>query len=431
MRLLKHLYVQVLIAVALGVLVGAVWPRAGEALKPLGDGFVRLIKAVVAPVVFLTVAGGVAHMGDLRRFGRVGGKALLYFEVVSTVALAIGIAVGLLVGPGRGFPTGGTFDTAGVAEYIGKAQGDTFVKHLLGAIPESFVGAFTGGDLLPVVLLAILVGFAIVRMGDAGRPVLAAFEKGSELFFAVVAIVVRLAPLGAFGAMAFTVGKFGLAALGPLAKLVATFYGAAILFVLGVLGLVARGVGFSILRFIAYIREELFVVLGTSSSESVLPAMMDKMERLGADRAVVRLVVPTGYSFNLDGTNLYMTLATLFLAQATHVPLGAGQLLTLLLVAMLTSKGASGVTGSGFIVLAATLSAVPAIPVASLALVFAVDRFMSECRALTNTVGNGVAALAVARWEGALDRETLRRELTMANDGPPLPTIAPPPVGND
>ena len=411
MRILKHLYAQVLLAVVLGVVIGAVWPGAGEAMKPLGDGFVRLIKAIVAPIVFLTVAGGIAHMGDLRRFGRVGGKALLYFEVVSTVALALGIGVGLLVGPGRGFPLPRTLDATGVEGFIQKAQGDSFAKHLLGVIPESFVGAFAGGDLLPVVFLAILVGFAIVRMGEAGRPILATVEKGSELFFATIGIVIRLAPIGAFGAMAYTVGKFGLGALVPLAKLVATFYLSATLFVLVVLGLVTRIVGFSILRFLRYIREELLIVLGTSSSESVLPALMLKAERLGADRSVVRLVVPTGYSFNLDGTNLYMTLATLFLAQATNVSLGAGGLLSLLLVAMLTSKGASGVTGSGFIVLAATISVVPGIPPAALALVFAVDRFMSECRALTNTVGNGVAALAIARWEGALDRETLSREL--------------------
>jgi aerobic C4-dicarboxylate transport protein len=295
--------------------------------------------------------------------------------------------------------------------YIAKAQDDTFAKHLLGIIPESFVGAFTGGDLLPVVFLALLVGFAIVRLGESGRPILHGVERAAELFFAIVAIVVRLAPIGAFGAMAFTVGKYGLAALGPLATLIATFYGTAILFVLLVLGFVARIVGFSILRFLRYIREELFVVLGTSSSESVLPNLMEKMERLGASRTVVRLVVPTGYSFNLDGTNIYMTLATLFLAQATNTHLSAAQIGTLLLVAMLTSKGASGVTGSGFVVLAATISTVPGIPPASLALVFAVDRFMSECRALTNTVGNGVAALAVARWEGELDRERLASEL--------------------
>ena len=411
MRITKSLYVQVLLAVLLGVAVGLFLPDTGEALKPLGDAFVRLIKAIVAPIVFLTVAGGIAHMGDVRQFGRVGGKALVYFEVVSTLALALGIGIGLLVAPGRGFPTPRTLDPAPIAEFLQKARSDSLAKHLLGIVPDSFVGAFTGADLLPVVFLAVLVGFALVRMGEAGRPVQAGLEKASELFFALVSIVVRLAPLGAFGAMAYTVGKFGVGSLAPLAKLVATFYGAAILFVLVVLGLVARIVGFSILRFLRYIREELLIVLGTSSSESVLPALMVKAERLGADRSVVRLVIPTGYSFNLDGTNLYMTLATLFLAQATGVSLSAGALLTLLLVAMLTSKGASGVTGSGFVVLAATISAVPAIPPASLAMVFAVDRFMSECRALTNTVGNGVAALAIARWEGALDEETMGREL--------------------
>ncbi len=408
----SHLYVQVLLAIALGVLVGAVWPATGVALKPLGDGFVRLIKTVVAPIVFLTVAGGIAHMSDLRKFGRVGGKALLYFEVVSTLALVVGLVVGLLVQPGAGLNADpARLDPKNVAEYIEKAQKDTFASHLLGLIPESFVGAFAGGELVQVVLLAVLVGFAIVRMGEPGHRVARALDRVAEVFFSVVALVVRLAPFGAFGAMAFTVGKFGLGALEQLAKLVATFYATGLLFVLLILGLVARLVGFSILRFLRYVREELFVVLGTSSSESVLPQMMSKLERLGAARPVVRLVVPTGYSFNLDGTNIYMTLATLFLAQATNVHLSAAQLGTLLLVAMLTSKGASGVTGSGFVVLAATISAVPAIPTAALALVFAVDRFMSECRALTNVVGNGVATLAVARWEGQLDMETLSREL--------------------
>ncbi len=409
----SHLYFQVLVAIALGILVGAVWPKAGEAMKPLADGFVRLIKAVVAPIVFLTVASGIAHMRDLRRFGRVGGKALLYFEVVSTLALAIGLLVGLVVGPGRGFGADpAKLDAKPVAEFIQKAQDDSFAKHLLGLVPESIAGPFAGGELVQVVVLAILVGFALVRMGEAGRSIQAGFEKASALFFAIVGIVVRLAPLGAFGAMAFAVGKFGLEALRPLAALVGTFYLTAVLFVLLVLGLVARTVGFSILRYLRYIREELLVVLGTSSSESVLPAMMAKMERLGAAPDVVRLVIPTGYSFNLDGTNIYMTLATLFLAQATGVHLGAGELAALLLMAMVTSKGASGVTGSGFVVLAATLAAVPKIPVAALSLVFAVDRFMSECRALTNVIGNGVATLAVARWEGALDRETLARELS-------------------
>jgi aerobic C4-dicarboxylate transport protein len=416
MRLLKHLYVQVLLAIVLGVLVGAIWPHFGQSLKPLGDGFVRLIKTVVAPVVFLTVAGGIAHMSDLRRFGRVGAKALVYFEVVSTVALVIGLLVGLLIAPGRGLNADLTsLDPSQTAEFVKRAQDDSFAKHLLGVIPESFVGAFAGGDLLQVVLLAILVGFAIVRMGDRGKPIAVGLDKASEVFFSVVAIVVRLAPIGAFGAMAFTVGKFGLGSLQQLGALVATFYTTALLFVILGLGLVARVVGFSIFRFLRYIREELFIVLGTSSSESVLANLMEKLEHLGASRTVVRLVVPTGYSFNLDGTNIYMTLATLFLAQATNTPLTWGQIGTLLLVSMLTSKGASGVTGSGFVVLAATVSAIPSIPTAALPLIFAVDRFMSECRALTNTVGNGVAALAVARWEGELDREKLNAELTMAN----------------
>ncbi len=412
MRALRHLYVQVLLAIALGVLVGYFWPGFAQSLKPLGDGFVRLIKTVVAPVVFLTVAGGIAHMSDLRRFGRVGGKALIYFEVVSTLALAIGLLVGLVIAPGHGFNADLTkLDPSQTAEFVKKAQDETFAKHLLGLIPESFVGAFSGGDMVQVVLLAVLVGFAIVRLGERGKPLVAGFDKAAELFFSVVAIVVRLAPIGAFGAMAFTVGKFGLGSLQQLGALVATFYITAILFVVLVLGLVARFVGFSIYRFLRYIREELFIVLGTSSSESVLANLMTKMERLGASTSVVRLVIPTGYSFNLDGTNIYMTLATLFLAQATNTPLSAVQIGTLLLVAMLTSKGASGVTGSGFVVLAATIGSIPSIPVAALPLVFAVDRFMSECRALTNTVGNGVAALAVAKWERELDMEALGREL--------------------
>jgi aerobic C4-dicarboxylate transport protein len=412
MRALRHLYVQVLIAIALGVFVGWLWPEFAQSLRPLGDGFVRLIKTVVAPVVFLTVAGGIAHMSDLRRFGRVGGKALIYFEAVSTLALILGLVVGLLVAPGHGLNADlSRLDPSQTAEFVKRAQEDTVAKHLLGLIPESFVGAFTGADITPLVLLAVLVGFAIVRMGEAGRPIAAGLDKLAALFFAVVAIVVRLAPIGAFGAMAFTVGKYGLGSLQQLGALVATFYVTAILFVLLVLGLIARTVGFSIFRFLRYIREELFIVLGTSSSESVLPQLMEKMERLGASRTVVRLVVPTGYSFNLDGTNIYMTLATLFLAQATNTPLSPGQLATLLVVAMLTSKGASGVTGSGFVVLAATIASVGSIPTAALPLVFAVDRFMSECRALTNAIGNGVAALTVARWEGELDRERLTTEL--------------------
>ena len=412
MRLLRTLYVQVLIAVALGVLLGITVPSAGEALKPLGDGFVRLIKLVIAPIVFVTVAGGIAHMGDVKRFGRVGGKALLYFEVVSTFALALGLIVGNVVGPGRGFNIdAASLKTEAVADYIAKGKTEGVVQHLLAIIPDTFFGAFASGDLLQVLFLAGLTGFALTRMGEAGKRVAHGLETAGNVFFSILSLVVRAAPVGAFGAMAFTVGKYGPQALGKLAALIGTFYLTAFLFVAVVLGLIARFVGFSLWRYVRYMREELFVVLGTSSSESALPQTMAKLERLGAPREVVGLVVPTGYSFNLDGTNIYMTLATLFLAQATNTPLSLGQQLTLLLVAMLTSKGASGVTGAGFITLAATLQAVPTIPIAALALLVGIDRFMSECRALTNVIGNGVAALVVAKWEGALDTETLRREL--------------------
>lgn len=412
MRYLKSLYVQVLIGVALGILVGAVWPTFGAALKPIGDGFVRLVKMVVAPVVFCTVAGGIAHLGDLRRFGRVGLKALVYFEAISTLALVIGLVVGSVVGPGRGFAYDAhKLDPASVASFVHRAEGQTITSFLLGIIPESFVGAFTGGDLVQVVLIAVLTGFALTQLGPLGRELTGTLDKGSQLFFALIQIIVRAAPVGAFGAMAFTIGTYGVGSLVKLGALIATFYLTAILFVLVVLGLVGRAVGFSIIRFVRYIREELWVVLGTSSSESVLPQLMEKLVRLGAARPVAGLVVPTGYSFNLDGTNIYITLSVLFLAQASGTPLSAGQLVTLLLVAMLTSKGASGVTGAGFVTLAATLAAVPSIPITSLALLVGIDRFMSECRALTNTIGNGVAALAIAKWEGELDHETLDHAL--------------------
>ncbi len=413
MRALRHLYVQVLLGVFLGIVVGLLFPYAGEAMKPLGDGFVKLIKLVIAPVVFVTVAGGIAHMGDVGRFGRVGGKALLYFEVVSTFALVLGLVVGNLVGPGRGFNIDpDTLSTEKVATYIAKGKAQSFVDHILGIIPDTFVGAFATGDLLQVLLLAVLTGFALTRMGELGTRVAHGFEAAGQVFFGILSLIVKFAPIGAFGAMAFTIGKYGPEALGKLAALIGTFYLTAFLFIAIVLGLIARWVGFSLWSYIRYMREELFVVLGTSSSESALPQTMAKLERLGASRSVVGLVVPTGYSFNLDGTNIYMTLATLFLAQATNTHLSFGQQITLLLVAMLTSKGASGVTGAGFITLAATLQAVPTIPIASLALLVGIDRFMSECRALTNVIGNGVAALVVAKWEGALDRETLQRELS-------------------
>ena len=419
-RPLKTLYVQVLIAIALGVLVGAIWPKVGIELKPLGDGFIKLIKLVIAPVIFLTVAGGIARMGDIKAFGRVGVKALLYFEVVSTLALAIGLMVGHLLHPGAGFNINpADLDPKIAAGYLEKAHhGEGLVDYLLHLIPDTFFGAFADGNLLQVLVVAILTGFACTRLGEFGDRAAGVMEDLAKLFFGIIHVVVKLAPLGAFGAVGFTIGKYGIGSLVQLGALVATFYVTAILFVLVVLGTIAWLSGFSILKFLAYIREELLIVLGTSSSESVLPQMIEKLERLGARKSVVGLVIPTGYSFNLDGTNIYMTLATLFLAQATNTHLSVYQMGALLGVAMLTSKGASGVTGAGFITLAATLAVVPDIPIAALAVLVGVDRFMSECRALTNLVGNGVATLVVARWEGALDRDRLELELARGPNAP-------------
>jgi aerobic C4-dicarboxylate transport protein len=414
LRPLKTLYVQVLIGIVLGVLVGALWPDVGQSLKPLGDGFIKLVKLVIAPVIFLTVAGGIAHMGDIKAFGRVGIKALVYFEVVSTLALVVGLAVGHILQPGHGFNIDpAALDPKIAAGYLEKAHhADTLPDYLLHLIPDTFFGAFAEGNLLQVLVIAVLAGFACTRMGPFGDRAAAAMSDLAKLFFGIIHVVVKLAPLGAFGAMGFTIGKYGLHSLVQLGALVATFYVTALIFVLVVLGAIAWACGFSILKFLAYIREELLIVLGTSSSESALPQLIEKLERLGARKSVVGLVVPTGYSFNLDGTNIYMTLATLFLAQATNTHLSFAQMGALLGVAMLTSKGASGVTGAGFITLAATLAVVPDIPIAALAVLVGVDRFMSECRALTNFVGNGVATLVVARWEGALDRDRLSRELT-------------------
>ncbi len=413
LRYLKILYVQVLIAIALGIAVGALWPETGAALKPLGDAFIRLIKMLIAPVIFCTVAVGIAHMSDLKAFGRVGGKALIYFEVVSTLALLLGVAVALVVRPGDGFNIDPrTLDPSVAASYAKTAEAQSLTDHLLRIIPDTFVSAFSGGDLLQVLLIAILTGFAMARLGEFGDRMTDGLEQVLKVFFSIIHIVVRLAPIGAFGAMAFTIGKYGLGSLTQLGALIVTFYATSLLFVLVVLGIVAWLAGFSILRFIAYIREELLIVLGTSSSETVLPQMMERLQRLGASKPVVGLVIPTGYSFNLDGTNIYMTLATLFLAQATNTELSWLQIGTLLGVAMITSKGASGVTGAGFITLAATLAVVPDIPIVALAILVGIDRFMSECRALTNLVGNGVATLVVARWEKALDMDRLRAELS-------------------
>jgi aerobic C4-dicarboxylate transport protein len=425
-RGLRHLYVQVLIAVVLGIAVGALWPTFGAGLKPLGDAFIKLIKMAVAPVIFCTVAAGIARMGDMRAFGRLGLRTLIYFEVVSTLALVIGLVVGHLAQPGRGLNVDpATLDPSVAASYAKKAaEGQGLSDYLLHLIPDTFVGAFAGGELLQVLVIAIITGFACTRMGEFGEKVAHGLEELSKLFFGIIGVVVKLAPIGAFGAMAFTIGKYGVGALANLAGLILTFYATSGLFVAVVLGAIAAVAGFSLFKFIAYIREELLIVLGTSSSESVLPQMMLKLQRLGAGRTTVGLVIPTGYSFNLDGTNIYMTLATLFLAQATNTELSLAQQLTLLAVAMLTSKGASGVTGAGFITLAATLAVVPDLPIAALALLVGIDRFMSECRALTNLIGNGVATLVVARWEGDLDREVLARELAQGPAAGPEPVLA-------
>jgi aerobic C4-dicarboxylate transport protein len=422
----RILYVQVLVAVALGVLVGALWPTFGAGLKPLGDAFVKLIKMVVAPVIFCTVAAGIARMRDLKAFGRLGLRTLVYFEVVSTFALVIGLVVGRTLHPGAGFDIDvASLDAKIGAGYAAKAaHGEGLVDYLLHLIPETFVGAFVEGDLLQVLLVAVLTGFACVRLGDFGERAAETLETIGQLFFGLIGVIVKLAPIGAFGAMAFTIGKYGVASLLNLGALIGTFYVTALLFVLVVLGTIAALAGFSILKFLAYIREELLIVLGTSSSESALPQLMLKLQRLGAGKATVGLVVPTGYSFNLDGTNIYLTLATLFLAQATNTPLSIGQELTILGVAMLTSKGASGVTGAGFVTLAATLAVVPDLPIAALALLVGVDRFMSECRALTNIVGNGVAAIVLSRWEGDLDRERLATELRRGPGSAAEPVLA-------
>jgi aerobic C4-dicarboxylate transport protein len=399
----RTLYVQVITAILLGGLIGWLWPPVGVALQPLGDGFIKLIKMMIAPIIFCTVVSGIAGVTDVRKVGRVGGKALIYFEAVSTFALVIGLTVANVLKPGAGFPTAGT-DAAKVAEFAGKAKEEGIVPFLMNIIPDTVVGAFARGDILQVLLFAILFGFALMALGDKARLVRDLIDQVSKAVFAVVGIIMRVAPLGALGAMAFTIGKYGPAALGNLVGLIAIFYLTSALFVILVLGTIAHFVGFSIFRFLGYIKEELLVVLGTSSSESALPSLMAKLEALGCPKPVVGLVVPTGYSFNLDGTNIYMTLATLFVAQATNTPLSLQDQLAIVGVAMLTSKGASGVTGAGFVTLAATLSVVPTVPVAGMALIFGIDKFMSECRALTNIIGNGVATVVISAWERELDR---------------------------
>ncbi|THD35858.1 MAG: dicarboxylate/amino acid:cation symporter [Sphingomonas sp.] len=409
----RHLYAQVLVAIVLGVALGYFRPAAGEALKPLGDGFIKLVKMIIAPVIFLTVVGGIAGMRELGSVGRVALKAFGYFLVFSTLALIVGLLVANVVQPGAGMNVDpASLDARAVAGYARDAHDTTVTGFLMAIIPTTMVSALTEGSILQTLFVAILFGIALSLVGAPARPVLELVERLSLVVFKLVGILMKAAPIGAFGAIAFTIGKYGVASLVNLGALVATFYLTSLLFVLVVLGAVARAHGFSILRLLAYLKAELLLVLGTSSSEAALPNLLVKLEAAGCDRGVVGLVVPTGYSFNLDGTNIYMTLAALFIAQATGVHLSLGDQLLLMGVAMLSSKGAAGVTGAGFVTLAATLSIVPSVPVAGMALILGVDRFMSECRSLTNFVGNAVAAIVVARWEGKLDRAALDRALT-------------------
>ena len=408
----KSLYAQVIAAIIVGVVLGHIWPQTGEAMKPLGDGFIKLIKMIIAPIIFCTVVVGIAGMEDMKKVGKTGGLALLYFEVVSSIALVVGLVIINVVQPGAGMNIDvATLDSKQLAAYVGPGKMQGTVDFLLGVIPSTVVDAFAKGEILQVLLFSVLFGFALHRFGGRGTLVFDFIEKASHVLFGIVGIIMRLAPIGAFGAMAFTIGKYGVGSLFSLGKLMATFYATCLFFIFVVLGLIARFHGFSVWKFIRYIKEELLIVLGTSSSESVLPRMMAKMENLGAKKSVVGLVIPTGYSFNLDGTSIYLTMAAVFIAQATNTPMTLGQQLTLLAVLLLTSKGAAGVTGSGFIVLAATLSAVGHVPVAGLALILGIDRFMSEARALTNLVGNGVATVVVAKWTGDLDAVRMRRVL--------------------
>ncbi|QBY55637.1 dicarboxylate/amino acid:cation symporter [Cupriavidus oxalaticus] len=413
----RTLYFQVITAIVIGIILGHFYPQAGAAMKPLGDGFIKLIKMIIAPIIFCTVVVGIAGMEDMKKVGKTGGLALLYFEIVSSIALVVGLLIINIVKPGAGMNVDvTTLDTKAIAAYTepGKMQGT--VDFLLHVIPNTVVDAFAKGEILQVLLFAVMFGFALHRFGGRGTLVFDFIEKFSHVLFTIVGYIMKVAPIGAFGAMAFTIGKYGVGSLLQLGQLMATFYATCLLFIFVVLGGIARMHGFSVWKFIKYIKEELLIVLGTSSSESVLPRMMAKLENLGARKSVVGLVVPTGYSFNLDGTSIYLTMAAVFIAQATNTDMSLTQQLTLLAVLLLTSKGAAGVTGSGFIVLAATLSAVGHVPVAGLALILGIDRFMSEARALTNLIGNGVATVVVAKWTGDLDVERMRRKLDSESD---------------
>ena len=408
----KSLYVQVLVAIAIGILLGHFYPETGVALKPLGDGFVKLIKMAIAPIIFCTVVSGIAGMQDMKAVGKTGGYALLYFEIVSTLALVIGLVVVNIAQPGAGMHVDpASLDTKGIAAFAAAGEQQSTVAFLLNVIPSTIVGAFASGDILQVLFFSVIFAFALQRMGDYGKPVLEFIDRIAQVMFGIINMIMKVAPIGDFGAMAFTIGQYGVGSLVQLGQLMLCFYITCVFFILVVLGGIARAHGFSILKFIKYIREELLIVLGTSSSESALPRMLNKMEKLGANKSVVGLVIPTGYSFNLDGTSIYLTMAAVFIAQATDTTMDITHQLTLLAVLLIASKGAAGVTGSGFIVLAATLSAVGHLPVAGLALILGIDRFMSEARALTNLIGNGVATLVVAKWCKQLDESTLQREL--------------------
>jgi aerobic C4-dicarboxylate transport protein len=420
----RHLYFQVLVAILLGILIGHFWPATGEALKPLGDGFIKLVRMIIAPVIFLTIVTGIAGMRDLRRVGRVALKSFAYFFFFSTLALILGLIVANVVRPGEGLDINpATLDPTKVSDYASKAHETTISGFLLEAIPDTFLSALTAGHILQALLVSILFGIALALVGDKAGKVLGLLDQLSLVMFRLVAIIMAVAPIGAFGAMAFTIGKYGVDSLANLATLVVTFYATSLLFVLVVLGAVARLAGFSIFSLIGYLKAELLLVLGTSSSESALPSLIEKLERAGCPKSIVGLVVPTGYSFNLDGTNIYMTLAALFIAQAVGIDLSLGDQLLLLGVAMLSSKGAAGITGAGFITLAATLSIVPSVPVAGMALILGIDRFMSECRSLTNFIGNAVATVVVTRWEGALDKEQF--DMALAGNLPSVDRIDP------
>jgi aerobic C4-dicarboxylate transport protein len=408
----KSLYLQVLTAIALGIALGHFYPESGAAMKPLGDGFIKLIKMIIAPIIFCTVVLGIAGMEDMKKVGKTGGLALIYFEIVSTLALIVGLVIVNVVQPGAGMNVDvKALDTKGIAAYTGPGKMTSTTDFLLNVIPSSVVDAFAKGDILQVLLFSVLFGFALHRFGGKDSIVYSFIEKFSHVLFGIVGIIMKVAPIGAFGAMAFTIGKYGVGTLTSLGALMGTFYATCLVFIFGVLGIIGRIHGFSVWKLVKYIKEELFIVLGTSSSESVLPRIMAKMENLGAKKSTVGLVIPTGYSFNLDGTSIYLTMAAVFIAQATNTPMTIMQQVTLLAVLLLTSKGAAGVTGSGFIVLAATLSAVGGVPVAGLALILGIDRFMSEARALTNLVGNSVATLVVARWTGDLDVARMKAHL--------------------